>query len=65
MNVLTTCQKLINDALRNYLNDFIIVYLNDILIYSKILKKYMKHVSLIIKCLNAKNLLFKKKYEFH
>ena len=61
INVSTTCQKLINDVLRNYLNDFVIVYLNDILIYLKILKQHVKHVFLIIKCLNTKNLLFKKK----
>ena len=66
MNTSTTCQELINNALRNYLNDFVIVYLNDILIYSKILKQHVKHVSLIMKCLNTKNLLFKKeKCEFH
>ena len=66
INVSTTCQELINDALRNYLNDFVIVYLNNILIYSKTLKQYVKYVSLIMKCLNTRNLLFKEeKYEFY
>ncbi len=65
-NVLIMCQKIINNVLRQYLNRFVIAYLNDIIIYSKILKKYVSYVFKILKCLNIKNLHFKlKKYEFY
>ncbi len=40
-NVLTMCQKIINNILRQYLNQFVITYLNDIIIYSKILKNML------------------------
>jgi len=65
-NVLTTCQKIINDALRQYLNRFVIAYLNDIMIYLKILKEHINHVFKVLKCLNKRNLHLKsKKCEFH
>ncbi len=65
-NVLTMCQKMINDALRQYLNRFIIIYLNDIIIYLNILKKHVNYVFKVLKCLNKKNLHLKlKKCEFH
>ncbi len=65
-NVSTTCQKIINDILRQYLNQFVIAYLNDIIIYSKILKEYINYVFKILECLNIKNLHLKlKKCEFH
>ena len=38
INAFATCQKIINDALREYLNDFVIIYLNDILVYLFTLK---------------------------
>jgi Reverse transcriptase (RNA-dependent DNA polymerase) len=44
-------QSLINNILRKYLNDFVVAYLNDILIYSKIKKKHIKHVTAILKAL--------------
>ncbi len=65
-NVLTICQKIINNILRQYLNRFIIAYLNDIIIYSKTLKEYISYIFKILKCLDIKNLHFKsKKCEFH
>ncbi len=65
-NVSTMCQKIINDALRQYLNRFVIVYLNNIIIYSNILKKHVNHVFKVLKCLNKKKLHFKlKKCEFY
>ncbi len=65
-NVLTTCQKMINDVLRQYLNQFVIAYLNDIIIYSKILKKHVSYIFKVLECLNIKNLHFKsKKCEFY
>jgi hypothetical protein len=66
INVLTTCQKMINDALRQYLNIFVIAYLNDIMIYLIMLKKHVQHVSQMLKCLNRRNLRLKlEKCEFH
>ena len=66
INVSTTCQEMINDALREYFDDFVIAYLNDILVYSKTLKEYVKHVNKILNCINRRNLRLKsKKYEFH
>ncbi len=66
INVLTTCQEMINDALRQYLNIFVIAYLNDIMIYLITLKKHVQHVSQIMKCLKRRNLRLKlEKCEFH
>ncbi len=65
-NISTMYQKIINNILRQYLNQFVIIYLNDIIIYLKILKKYVSYVFKVLKCLNIKNLHFKlKKCEFH
>ncbi len=65
-NASTTCQEMINDALRQHLNRFVIAYLNDIMIYLKILKEHISHVSKVLKCLNRRNLYLKlKKCEFH
>jgi len=65
-NVLTTCQEIINDALRQYLNRFVIAYLNDIIIYLNILKKHVDYVFKVLECLNRRNLHLKlKKCEFH
>ena len=66
INASTICQKMINDALREYLDIFVIIYLNDILIYSKTLKKHVKLVQKILTCLMKRNLRLKsKKCEFH
>jgi hypothetical protein len=65
-NASTTCQEMINDALRQYLNQFVIAYLDDIMIYSKILKEHVSHVFKVLECLNKRNLYLKpKKCEFH
>ncbi len=65
-NASTTCQEMINDALRQYLNRFVIAYLDDIMIYSKILKEHISYVFKVLECLNRKNLHLKsKKCEFH
>ena len=50
---------MINNILRKYLNDFVIVYLNDILVYSLILKQYIKYVNKILKRLNKRDLRVK------
>jgi len=65
-NVLTTCQEIINDTLRQHLDRFVITYLNDIMIYLKILKEYVSHVFKVLECLDRRNLYLKsKKCEFH
>jgi len=65
-NVLTICQEIINNTLRQHLNQFVITYLNDIIIYLKILKEHISYIFKVLKCLNRKNLHLKlKKCEFH
>ena len=65
-NASITCQKIINNILRQYLNQFVIIYLDDIIIYSKILKEHVSYVFKILKYLNIKNLYLKlKKCEFY
>ena len=59
-------QYYINNVLFKYLNQFCQTYLNNILIYSKIKKKHVKHVRLILIKLQTTNLLINiKKYEFY
>ena len=66
INASTTCQEMINDALREHLNVFVIAYLDDILIYSKTLLKHIRHVQTILQCLRQRQLLLKfEKCEFH
>ena len=66
INASTTCQEMINDALREHLNVFVIAYLNDILIYFKTLLKHKQHVQTILQCLKQRRLSFKlEKCEFH
>ncbi len=65
-NASTTCQEMINDALRQHLNRFVIAYLDDIMIYSKILKEHVSHIFKVLKCLDTRNLHLKsKKCEFY
>ncbi len=59
INVPTIYQEIINNILQQYLNRFVIVYLNNIIIYLKILKKYISYIFKVLKCLNIKNLYFK------
>ena len=49
INALITFQFYINKFLFELLDNFIIIYLNNILIYSKSLKQYKKHVYIILK----------------
>jgi hypothetical protein len=66
INAPTTCQEMINNALRQYLNIFVIAYLDDIMIYLITLKEHVQHVSQILECLNQRDLRLKpKKCEFH
>ena len=68
INAFAIFQKIINNTLREYFDVFVIVYLNNILIYSKTLKKHVKHIQKILTCLikkiynsNQKNVNFIKK----
>jgi len=45
-----------NNVLWEFLNDFCQAYLNDILIYSKIRKKHINHVRLVLKRLREAEL---------
>jgi hypothetical protein len=66
INAPTTCQEMINDALRQYLDIFVIAYLNDIMIYLITLKEHVQHVSQILECLNKRDLRLKpEKCEFY
>ena len=65
-NVLTTCQKLINNAFKKHLIIFVIAYFDDIFIYFKNMKKHIQHINTVFQCLNKWNLLIKsKKCNFH
>ena len=65
-NAPATCQEVINDALREHLDVFVITYLDDILVYSKTLEDYQRHVSQVLNCLEARDLRLKpEKCEFH
>ena len=59
INASTSCQKLLNNTLREYLNIFVIIYLNDILIFFQTEEAHEKHVKKMLKCLSARNLLLK------
>ena len=66
INASATCQKLINNILREHLDIFVITYLNDILIYFKTEEKHIKHINIVLELLMQRNLLLKsKKCEFH
>ena len=66
INASTTCQEMINDALREHLNVFVIAYFDDILIYFKTTKEHEQHVKIMLRCLKQRRLLFKlEKCEFH
>jgi hypothetical protein len=56
INAPASFQNLINNILRQYLDDFCTACLDDILIYSKTLKKYKKHVRLILEILTEAGL---------
>ena len=59
-------QHYINDVLFKYFNQFCQTYLNNILIYSKIKKKHVRHVRLILIKLRAADLQMNiEKCEFH
>ena len=56
INELVNYQQYMNNILFDYLNDFYQTYLNDILIYSKIKKKHVKYIRLILQRLREVDL---------
>ena len=49
-------QQYMNEVLFNFLNYFVQVYFNDILIYSKIYRKYVDYVHLVLSRLQKADL---------
>ena len=65
-NALASMQRLMNDALHEYLDIFVIVYLDDILVYSTSKEEHIKHVRLVLDKLKEYSLLLKlEKCEFY
>ncbi|SLM35926.1 gag-pol polyprotein [Lasallia pustulata] len=65
-NAPASFQNLINDALREYLDDFAMAYLDDILIFSKTYDEHVRHVRMVLKRLEERDLPVKlSKCEFH
>ncbi|KFY82311.1 hypothetical protein V498_08625, partial [Pseudogymnoascus sp. VKM F-4517 (FW-2822)] len=65
-NAPASMQRLMNDALHEYLDIFTIVYLDDILVYSASKDEHVQHVKCVLKKLKEYNLLLKlEKCEFH
>ncbi len=59
VNALATFQRLMNDILRDYLRKFCLVYLDDIIIYSKSLKDYKRHVRKVLQAIRSAGLKLK------
>ena len=65
-NAPVTFQKVINNALREYLDIFVIAYLDNILIYLDTIDNHVQHVKLVFDYLQQKNLLITpEKCDFH
>jgi Reverse transcriptase (RNA-dependent DNA polymerase) len=65
INVSTTFQSYINEALRGYLDIFCITYLDDIIMYSERVEDHEKHVRKVLERLRQYNLYTKlSKYLF-
>jgi hypothetical protein len=58
-NVSATFQRIINDALRDFLEKFVIIYLDNIFIYSDSDLKYKSHLQQVFKVLEKHDLLIK------
>ena len=66
INTPTTCQILINNILAGYLDIYTVAYLDDILIYSKNLKDYRRHIKDVLEQLLIRQLRCKsEKCEFY
>jgi hypothetical protein len=58
-NVLVVFQHLMNDVFHEYLDNFVVCYIDDILIFSKNIKDYEPHVTLILEKLREVRLYTK------
>src|ERR1043165_8229959 len=58
-NASATFQRLMNDALSDYLRKFVAVYLNDIIIFSKDKKSHKRHVKKVLNKIREANLKIK------
>ncbi len=66
INALATFQKIVDYTIRPFLDKFAVYYLDDILIFSKILEEYRKHVRQVLDALYTQKLLVNKdKSEFY
>jgi len=66
INVLATCQALVNNILREFLDRTVIAYLDNMLIYSKTKEEHVKHVQDVLERLSQAGLLLNpEKCEFH
>ena len=59
VNAPATFQRLMNDVLRDYLRKFCLVYLDDIIIYSKSLKDYKRHMRKVLQAIRSAGLKLK------
>ena len=65
-NTLATFQAAIDHAIRHCLDRFAMYYLDDILIYSRTLEEYKKHIRQVLDALHEHKLLVNKdKSEFY
>ena len=58
-NIPATFQTMMNIILQLFLDKFVIVYLNDIIIFSKSIEEYKKHLRLVLKKLRENQLYVK------
>ena len=61
INISIFCQTMVNNTLAEYFDVFAVVYLDDILIYSKTLEKYIRHIKTILDKLRPSKKLDHKK----
>jgi hypothetical protein len=65
-NAPATCQKLINNVLREFLDIFVVAYLDDILVFSQNETEHIEHIKKVLQKLDSADLQLKpKKCEFY
>ena len=58
-NAPSTFQRIINDALRDFISKFVIIYLDDIVIYSNSMEEHVEHLALVLEALEKHRLYAK------